>query len=307
MNSFSKIEYLINKKYYFTSSFGLARSVLAFGLLITLIFNGNTILFDTNMSGFDGVRVNNYNFFSIFLLFDNLMIAKYISIIILLSVIIGIYPRITAILHFWVTYSFASCTHIIDGGDQIASILTLLFVPICILNPNKTHWKNYKSSNFYTNTICFFMYFLIMLQTFVIYFHAAVGKFVVPEWINGTAIYYWFNDPVFGASGFTKTIFNFLFKSPIFTFYANWSVLFLELFIAIAVILPYKKAKFTALILGLIFHFLIVLVHGLISFYFSMAALLIVSLYSLNNSKIQDSLKFFSSIFISRKCKKYVV
>ena len=283
MYNFNKIEQYINKNCYFTTAFGLARSVLALGLLITLVFNNNTTLFDTNVDGLHGVRSNNYNFFSLYVLFDNLVIAKLISIIILVIVIIGIYPRFTSILHFWVTFSYASCVHIIDGGDQIASILTVLFIPICLCNPNKTHWKNYKTSNFYVNTICFFSYLLIMLQTIVIYFHAAVGKFVVPEWINGTAIYYWFNDPVFGASGFVKTIFNFLFKHPTLTFYLNWSVLFLELFIVVAVISPYKRIKTLALIFGLIFHLIIVLVHGLLSFYFSMASLLIASLFSMNN------------------------
>jgi antimicrobial peptide system SdpB family protein len=281
MISFKRIEEFIIKKNYLTNSIGLARSILALGLFLTLLFNSNDVLFYLN-SGAIEFQINQYNFFSIYLLIQNTQIAKLISIVVLFFVIIGIYPRITCLLHFWVTYSFSSCVHIPDGGDQIATIISFLLIPVFLLNPNRWHWQINKTKSFYSNTVAFYSILLIKLQTIVIYFHSSVGKFPVVEWTEGSAIYYWFNDPVFGLNNSLKPFFDIIFKNSILTFYANWGVMFLELFIVLAVITSSKKIKKYALIMGLLFHFFIILVHGLFSFYFSMASLLILSLYSEN-------------------------
>ena len=281
---FEKIEKYVNSNIYFTNSVGLARTLLSIGLLITLTFNNTDELFNINIDGVHSIAQNEYNFFSLFIIFKNLEIARIISVAILLFVATGFYPRYTSFLHFWVSFSYTSCVQIIDGGDQIMTILTFLLIPICLANPSKSHWKPYKTSNFYSNTISYYGFLLIKIQAFIIYFHAAVGKFVVPEWINGTAIYYWFSDPVFGANKHFKPILFWIFKKPLLTFYLNWSVLFLELFISFAIFYPNYRIKKLALILGLIFHFFIVIIHGLTSFYFSMASLLILSLWAINKN-----------------------
>lgn len=286
---FSSIEKYINYNTYFTNWVGIARTTLCIGLLLTLIFNRAEELFQINMKGVAPIAKNSYNFFSIFIIFKNLQLAKFISIILLFIVVSGIYARYTCLLHFWISFSYTSCVQIIDGGDQIANILTFLLIPICISNPSKWHWKNYKSNNFYFNTLSFYGFLLIKIQAFVIYFHAAIGKFVVPEWVNGTAIYYWFSEPVFGANKLFKPVLDWMFKKPLLTFYMNWSVMFLELFIAFAIFHPNNRIKKVALIFGLIFHLFIIFIHGLTSFYFSMMALLILSLWSVNNKTLQQS------------------
>jgi len=281
MLSFKSIEEFIVKQYYLTNSIGLARSILALGLFLTLVFNSNEVLFYSNSNVVE-FHANQYNFLSIYLFIQNTQLAKLISIAILFFVIIGLYPRFTCILHFWVTYSFLSCAHIADGGDQIAAIISFLLIPLCLINSNRWHWQINKTRSFYSNTIAFYTILLIKLQAIVIYFHSSVGKFPVVEWVDGSAIYYWFNDPVFGLKKSLVPLFDVILKNAIFTFYANWAVMFLELFIVFAVISSSKKIKKYALIMGLIFHLFIVLVHGLFSFYFSMASLLILSLYSQN-------------------------
>lgn len=281
MLNFKSIEAFITKQNYLTNSIGLARSILALGLFLTLVFNSNEVLFYSS-SNVISFHPNNINFLSIYLFIQNTQLAKLISIVILFFVIIGIYPRITCILHFWVTYSFLSSVHIADGGDQIAVIISFLLIPVYLLNPNRWHWQINETKSFYSKTIAFYTLLLLKLQAIVIYFHSSVGKFPVIEWTEGSALYYWFNDPVFGLKKSLKPLFDIIFKNPIFTFYANWSVMFLELFIVLAIMSSSKKMKKYALISGLVFHLFIVLVHGLFSFYFSMASLLILSLYSEN-------------------------
>jgi len=39
---------------------------------------------------------------------------------------------------------------------------------------------------------------------FVVYFHAATAKLAMEEWLNGTVLYYWLNDPVVGLSNWLR-------------------------------------------------------------------------------------------------------
>ena len=42
---------------------------------------------------------------------------------------------------------------------------------------------------------------LVRIQVAAVYFHAAVGKFSVPEWVDGSVLYYWLLHPTYGAPG----------------------------------------------------------------------------------------------------------
>jgi len=70
-----------------------------------------------------------------------LVLMKWLAILVLLFVIIGYFQKIACLLHWWVSFSFLYSATIIDGGDQIASILTFLLIPICFLDNRKNHWN----------------------------------------------------------------------------------------------------------------------------------------------------------------------
>ena len=275
-NLFNKTVKLVDRKYW-TNYLGLSRTLLAISTLLTLLFNSKNTLFYFGVTDNISLKCSEVNSFSIFCAFNNLNTALLISYIVLLFVIIGLYPRITAILHWWITYSFATSSFAVDGGDQIASIITLILIPICIFDKRKWHWSTDSSNHsYYAKTIAFFAYLLIYIQIFVIYLHSTIGKLWVNEWLNGTALYYWFYNSFFGLSDCLKPLFNIILKSPILLTFSTWGILLLELFLSLGLFYNQKKIRFIFCILGILFHFFIILVHGLVSFSIIMSSVLII-------------------------------
>lgn len=281
MNNF--ITYLENKSI-FNQRIILARSLLAFGALLTLSFNDSSEIVNDALLGVP----ENYNPFfkqySLFTLFDD-KTAKLLSIFFLISVISGYFPKITSILQSWVHLSICNSFIVVDGGDQIASNLAILLIPICLFDSRKNQWDNEKVTlgenkklvNVFFNTY----YFLIILQVAVIYLHAGVGKLNTEDWKNGTSTYYWFTQNIFGAPIFLQKIYN-LITLSIFSPIISWLVMFFELGLFACILATNKTIKISFLVLGILFHFAIGFTHGLISFFFSMSGALILYLDSYN-------------------------
>lgn len=280
----SKIKKLTLDVFPYTNVVGLARSILALGTFLTLLFNPISVLFhktidDKIINSFLNpiIPLNKYNFFILFG-FENVVYMKWIAMLILLVTISGYFIKITSLLHWWISISFLYFSSIVDGGDQISSILCILLIPFCFSDPRKNHWVTIKSYESPVNLIGIFSIWIIRLQVAIIYFHASISKFDVPEWRNGTAIYYWFNHSVFGMPiGIEKTI-NYLLSNFIIVSLLTYGALIFEilLFLGLTASLKYRK---NILYFGILFHFSIIVFHGIFSFFFSIVAGLILYLY----------------------------
>ncbi|WP_343615503.1 sporulation-delaying protein SdpB family protein [Flavobacterium sp.] len=269
---------LLEQKKLFTERIAFARLLLAISALLTLLFNDikyitNFNLLLTNENTFTTIIF--FKQYSIFSLWPPL-VAKSISIIILLTVLTGYIPQLTCFFHTWVHLSICNSFLGVDGGDQIASNLSLLLIPLCLFDNRINQWKNSKERK--TINVFFNVYYLlILLQVAIIYLHAGMGKLYNIEWRNGTCVYYWFTNNVFGAPLYLQKIYNTITLSdlsPIIT----WMVIILELGLFACILATSQKIKRFFLILGLLFHFNIIFVHGLVTFFFSMAAALILYL-----------------------------
>ena len=122
-----------------TNVYGAARSLLALSLLLTLAFSDVHVLFRPAV-GIDTVPICNgiTGRISLFcLLHGHLALAKAIAIILLLIVASGWRPRITGLIHWWVGVSFMSSAILVDGGDQVASVLALLLVPVTLTDQRR--------------------------------------------------------------------------------------------------------------------------------------------------------------------------
>jgi len=263
----------------FTIVYGIGRTLLAIGLLITLLFNTNEILFDEALIGQDtiGNFADNINLFLLFG-YDNLWLAEIISIIILLAVISGFFPAITGILHWWVAFSFTNAAALADGGDQIAAVLLLMLIPVTLLDRRKNHYLPPKEQSMLSRYVSSLMLkFIIPIQMGAIYLHAVTEKlYKVVEWRNGTAVYYFSKDNVFGSAMLESIdLLSFTFTATLFT----WGTLLLELTLAGTLFMSYKNKKW-ALLLGAFFHFSIAIMFGLVSFMFSMVGGLVI--YTIN-------------------------
>jgi antimicrobial peptide system SdpB family protein len=278
-----------------TPVYGSGRSILALGTFLTLFFNDPSILFKTAAGITDCPLCYDLSKIGIFCLLKSVSIqlAQYISLGILLLVIIGWRPQITGILHWWIAFSLNTNAITLDGGDQVASVLTLLLIPITLTDPRKSHWTTIPDTvqlNPYASSIANISRWILWLQISIIYFHAGVGKLKVGEWVDGTAIYYFLQDPLFAGA---PDIIISIFRYPAILTFMTWGVLILEtlLFLAIAVTLEKRKYLF---IPALIFHIAIMFLLGLVSFGCSMTAALIFYLLP-DNYKIKNV-----SIFATR-------
>jgi antimicrobial peptide system SdpB family protein len=282
---------------YNRNTIGIARSLLAISFLITIGLNDIEDIINVNLlskSATSDFSIFNFSIFS--LLINKLWIAKTISIIIMIFVLVGYRPRWFCLPHAYLSFSLSVSGLIIEGGDQVCQNLSLLIVPICLLDNRKWHWQNLgnNDSNKYKNIFACIWYNVIILQIAFIYFHASVGKYKVTEWMDGTAIYYWLKDPLFGFNnGIGSFLIDYLLINPFIVTSITWSVLILELFMAFSFLYNEKMKRFF-LFLGILFHFLIAISLGLVSFFFSMFAALILFLgqrqgYNLIKFKVETS------------------
>ena len=266
----------------FNNVYAIGRSMLAFSLLITFLFSPIDVLFDKYL--FHKVTIDTFldttNLF--FLLgFDNLWIGKVITLLICLGVIIGYYPCITGILHWWVTFSFQQSGSILEGGDQIASIITLLLVPVTVVDNRNNHWNHtIIRTSVFKNFFALVPLEIIRIQMAVLYLQAGTEKlYKVVEWQNGTALYYYLKDPLFGYPLWAGYFFEPLLAEPFLISLFTWSVPIFEITLFGALFMK-DSLRLKILPLALLFHILIALLIGLWSFSFAMFGGIVLYLIS---------------------------
>jgi antimicrobial peptide system SdpB family protein len=276
-------------KSYFSRTYAIGRSLIGLSVLLTFMFNGTDVLFGS-MNPSEIVPYCPDNSINLFCLFKSkIWLAKLISIFILVLVVIGWRPQITGILHWWVLYSFMSSTPIIDGGEHAATVITLLLIPVTLFDNRKWHWAKVDDTHVtgpvkLTKRFVQLLFFQIArLQVALIYLHAAVGKSRVLEWVDGTATYYWLVDPVYGLSSGFRSVVAPLLSNAYIVVVVSWGVIILELMLFVGFFLTRRK-KLILLFLGIVFHFLIAIFHGLISFSLVMIGALVVLLYEEKNA-----------------------
>jgi antimicrobial peptide system SdpB family protein len=263
----------------FTRWLGVGRSLLASSLLLTLLFNSEgTLFFPMGVRQFVFSNLPSHSaYFNLFLLFGikGLLISRIIAILILVTVIIGWRPRITCWLHAWVNVSFINAVVNIEGGDQILSNISLLLIPVCCWDRRRSHWS--RVSLEYSPPallVSNFFYLLIRLQVCIIYFVSCTAKFAIPEWKDGTALYYWLNDPIFGSSLVMRMVgLNKLLTTGMGVGLLTWGSLLIEILLFFGIATNRRYRPFL-LVLGVSFHFFIFIFQGLFTFFITMTGAL---------------------------------
>ncbi|MBK3495577.1 sporulation-delaying protein SdpB [Viridibacillus sp. YIM B01967] len=277
-----------------TTMFGYMRSLLILATLLMLVFNDTSTLFSYSQYS---LSCDNLFVPTAFCLVDNTTFSfeliRYIMIIILLISLLGFYPKYTGIIHWYICYSIQSSALTIDGGEQIATVLSFLLIPITLLDRRKNHFINQNNDiKFFNKTIVFLFFNLIRIQVCLIYLNAAIARLKNKEWADGTAIYYFFKDPIFGIPDWEQQLFSPFLETNILII-ITWSVTMLELFLA-ANIFTTKKLKMYALILGFLLHIGIMFTIGIWTFGLVMLSALLFYLAPLdfNVIKIKNIMSF---------------
>ncbi|MEZ0167022.1 sporulation-delaying protein SdpB family protein [Kineococcus sp. LSe6-4] len=246
-----------------------ARSLIAVAQLSILVFTPANFLFVPVGTEPAGPSCNAYNAWTAYCALDEFD-ASYISWALvagLILVISGFWPRVTGILHVWVTFSISTAIQLPDGGEAAAQVVTVFFALILLSDNRRNHWIIDTSSR-KTSTltpISWAASWGLRLQIFWIYISASVAKFSVPEWQEGSAIYYVARQVFFGVDGPLEGLLLWATSQPLLSLAITWGTMIGEIAIAILVLLPYRVARFS-LVLTMVFHGGIILVIGLWSF-----------------------------------------
>ncbi|PJJ61043.1 sporulation-delaying protein SdpB family protein [Hymenobacter chitinivorans] len=259
----------------------LSRTFLAIGTLITLVLSGPSILFDEPTFGKLSFNPT-LEYFNIFTYFGFAHITVYyaVCIAVLLAVVSGFYPRLTGVLHWLVSFSLFRSAQILEGGDQITVIITLLLIPVTLVDARPNHWQLGREyalgrANYFVANVS---WAVIQLQMGVLYLQASVEKvYKLEEWKNGTAIYYFLNDPIFGYPAWMERLLASALTNAYVVSGLTWGTILFEIILAGAIFMrPKNRAKLLLPAVG--FHLFIALAFGLVSFFFAMAGGLLVFL-----------------------------
>lgn len=263
----------------FTNRIAFVRLLLALNALLLLLFTDIPLGTDLSLLDLPNIQDSLFKPFSIFTVFGA-QIGNWLSILILFFAITGYFPKISILLQAWVHLSICNSVIVIEGGDQIASNLCILLIPICLFDPRRNQWaelKNQEANQKNVNIFLNIYSFLIRLQVAVIYLHSTTGKLIQNDWLDGTCLYYWTTNNVFGTATLLQPLLNFITLSD-FAPLISWSVIFFELGLFACIFATNKYIRRFFLFSGIFFHFGILITHGLVAFFFSMCAALILYL-----------------------------
>lgn len=250
----------------FTPVLGLVRSAIAGACLLTLLFTPTEHLFFRSVTFPTGANCSTtLSWLSLFCLGaqnGQLELTKWIAIILLLVVAAGILPAVTAIPHWWVTWSLMTSSTAIDGGEHLAADLTLILVPLLLIDRRRWHWevdRGYVRRGAWVKA------------TGYVYFQASVAKFAVLEWSDGTALWYWMQNPVLAPPTPVGPVIRWALQWLPITVALTYGTLVLQLAL-VGAVFARDRARRVLLLLAVAFHLAIASLMGLWSFSLIMIA-----------------------------------
>lgn len=269
----------------------VSRTLLVVAQLSILIGTPTDYLFASVGNQPPGPECEAYNAWTAFCLADghfSMQVTAWIIVACLLLVASGFFPRYTSILHFYLTFSLSTVVRLPDGGDEAAKLVAFFLVLICLADGRRNHWqtKEIPSVTSSLMPVAWAAWIGIRAQFAWIYLSAAVGKVSVPEWQDGTAVYYVTRQAFFGYNGPLSEFALWLTSVPLVTLVATWGTIVLEMVVAVFLLLP-RRYRLIAVALSLLFHTAIILGIGLFSFGLIMIAGMLLPLLPDFNDSLQ--------------------
>jgi antimicrobial peptide system SdpB family protein len=251
-----------------TFTIGLARSGIALATMATLAATPTDSLFRTLRGGAGAPSCEGVTSIGLFCLSGSggRELATWLAVAILLVVASGWWPRFTAVPHWWITFSVFSGIAIPDGGDQLATVVTAALLPYCLLDPRRWHWsRDPVVTPAWRVAVAASALVAVKVQMSFLYFQAAVSKLPHPEWVDGTAIYYYLSAPNLGAPGWMDWALDAAYASGLVVALMTWVPLAIEMTLALT-LLTRQAARLWVLAAGVMFHGAIALTMGLWTF-----------------------------------------
>ena len=283
LSSFERWAVRVASRQPWTNVYGLARTIVAAATALTLATSPASALWSPWLRGqvrplgCDGVR----GAIGLFCVFPRsaLPVVQYCALAALVVVASGWRPRVTGVVHWWISFSFlASASR--DGGDQVAALFTLLLIPWTLTDQRRWHWQSadhVEPSRLRAAFLANVSRHLVRLQIMVVYLHSAVSKLYVAEWRRGTAVYYWLHDLTVGLPPPLYGVIGPLVRSWPAAAVLTWGALVTEFLLSLALLAPQRTWR-PLFWLGVLFHAAIAVGLGVFSFSVVMIGALVVYL-----------------------------
>lgn len=217
--------------------------------------------------------------------------GRWIGIAIALLVLSGVLPRITAPAHLWLALSLNASLSLPDGGESVAVFATTFLVMIELANPRIQGWRRTRQGPEPSGTLTAVSYaasVALCVQLAGIYFESGLAKLAVPEWVNGSALFYITRDPLFGPVGWTGSMLHTITMFPAGTAALTWGTIVLECAIAVLLLLPARFGRY-AVAGVIVLHLGIALALGLWTFSATMIGTALVAAYTLAPIRTPES------------------
>ncbi|MGW5003957.1 sporulation-delaying protein SdpB family protein [Streptomyces parvulus] len=268
-----------------TNVYGLARTLVALGTAGTLAASSAEALFRPVATVGRYPLCDSTTSASLFCLapddYGHLTWLKWSCVAALLVVASGWRPRFTALPHAYINYSVFAGIAIVDGGDQIALILSILLALPALGDRRRWHWREDHDRTIDTTAgralalAGVSALVVLRLQMVVVYLQAAVAKLPHQEWQNGTAMWYWGNNLEFGPAPWLDTLVAPVISTPLGVALMTWIPLVIEGSLVLCLLLP-RRLRWWAMGAGIAFHLGIALTMGLWSFALAMSGGIVV-------------------------------
>ncbi|HDR7379644.1 MULTISPECIES: HTTM domain-containing protein [Bacillus] len=215
-------------------------------------------------------------------------ILYFLGIIINTLYLLGVKTRVVGVLNYIMIYSlYARNPLALDGGNNIL-IIILFYLMFAEVNRYFSISKGKNTdSNKFSNMFHNCAIFMCLFQVCILYFFSGFAKSQGHMWYNGTALYY-----ILHVDEFTQPFLaQFIINSPVLLTLGAYSAIITQLFFPLCVFNKYLKIP---ILLGSIsFHFVIIIMMGLIQFGLIMIALDILFLTDKEHKKFYMFLKKF--------------
>jgi antimicrobial peptide system SdpB family protein len=259
---------------------GLGRSGVAFATLTVVLFTPDSALFAYTAAHPTGVDCGGVRGLSLWCAVGAgggaLPLNRALAVAVLAVTAAGWRPRWTCLPHWYVTFSLADSMTLPNGGDQVAQILTLLLVPMCLADDRRWQWQRPPAPlPAAWRGAAYAAALTARGQAAIIYSVAAVTKVLEPTWRHGTAMYSVLHDSDYGLPpGLLRHLGGLVGSIPLIAA-VTWTVPLVEIGIAVAV-LGTARMRLVGLVLAVLLHGGIIVAMGLFSFGLIMIALLLV-------------------------------
>ncbi|WP_183091953.1 sporulation-delaying protein SdpB family protein [Mycetocola lacteus] len=265
----------------------LGRSIIALGQLVTLALTSWQNLTTEVLSIEPATYCAGVRRTSLFCLGSETPqeFGRWIGIVIATLVIAGVFPRILAVAHLWLALSMNISLSLPDGGESVAVFATAFLVLIELTERRRWGWHHAQAGPVSLprsglRAISYAGSLALCIQLAGIYFESGLAKLAVPEWVDGSAMFYITRDPMFGTVGWVGDILQAATMLPVGTALLTWGTIAMECTIAVFLLLPSRYKRY-ALLGVILLHVGIGVAMGLWSFAATMIGTALIAAYSL--------------------------